>query len=71
MATSVTGSLRYPALTQVVSSESAAVFLVQARKLRAFLALARRPVGYELAMYMALRVAIYHFRFDYSRTQVI
>ena len=28
-------------------------------------------VGYELPMYTALRDAIYHFRFDYSRTQVI
>ena len=36
-----------------------------------FPALARGLVGYELAMYTALRDAIYHFRFDYSRTQVI
>ena len=28
-------------------------------------------MGYELALYTALRDAIYHFRFDYSRTQVI
>ena len=38
---------------------------------RAFPASARGLVAYELAMYTALCDAIYHFRFDYNRTQVI
>ena len=36
-----------------------------------FLASAHGLMGYELAMCTTLRDAIYHFRFDYRRTQVI
>ena len=65
----VVGCLHFPALTRVLSSESAAVFTAQARKLRAFPASkAHELVGYKLAMYTALCEAVYHFRFDCSRT---